>query len=441
MKLSNRAIGFVISLATLSLIGLSVMQVFNLKSSIKTNNQIFLQKVDLVSGSLGTRFLEHDNYPHLLHHAVERARKSGNISDGEMDQRIREVIEEAMHEYNLDLAYQYGIYVHKENSEELLFTFVIGDSALEGEDINLGNCEILEQRKYGWSNLTCSKGYKNSGDYHLGLFFPSQEAYVFAQSSSALILSMAFLALLLCSFTYTLIVIRKQKKLSTIKNDFINNLTHEFKTPIASVLLAAGMLKRDYKEIDEKKRMNYLNLISHESKRLEGQVDKVLQIAMIDSGNFSLDKKLLNIHEVINKVMESMLIVVNEHKGSINLNLKASNPLVMADETHLVNIIYNLVDNALKYTMDNPNITITTSDGEDGIQIIIKDNGIGIGKEIQKYIFDKFYRAESGDVHSVKGFGLGLSYVKKIIEAHKGRIDLSSVLNQGTEFRLFFPIT
>jgi len=441
MKLSNRSIGFVIGLATLSLIGLSIIQVFNLKSSIKTNNQIFLQKVDLVSGSLGTRFLEHDNYPHLLDHAVKRVRKSGNITDGEMDLRIRKIIDEAMLEYNLDLPYQYAIYVHKENSKDPLFTFAMGDSDLAGEDFNLSNCEVPEERRYGWTNLTCSKGYRTSGDYHLGLFFPSQEAYVFAQSSSALILSMAFIALLLSSFAYTLIVIRKQKKLSTIKNDFINNLTHEFKTPIASVLLATGMLKRDHKEIDEKKRMNYLDLINHESKRLEGQVDKVLQIAMIDSGNFSLEKKLLNVHEVINRVMESMLIVVNEHKGSINLNLKASNPLVMADETHLVNIIYNLVDNALKYTMDNPNIIISTSDGEDGIQIMIKDNGIGIGKEIQKYIFDKFYRAESGDVHSVKGFGLGLSYVKKIIEAHKGRIDLNSALNQGTEFRLFFPLT
>ncbi len=441
MKLSNRSIGFVIGMATLSLIGLSVMQVFNLKSSIKTNSQIFLQKVDLVSGSLGNKFIEHDNYPHLLYHAVQRARKSHTVADGEMDLRIRKIIDQAMLEYNLDLPYQYGIYVHKDHSKDQLFTFVMGDSNLAGEDFDLSNCEVPEERRYGWSNLTCSKGYEKSGDYHLGLFFPSQDAYVFAQSSNALMLSMAFIILLVCSFVYTIIVIRKQKKLSTIKNDFINNLTHEFKTPIASVLLATGMLKRDHKEIDEKKRMNYLDLINHESKRLEGQVDKVLQIAMIDSGNFSLEKKLLNVHDVISRVMDSMLIVVNERKGSVNLNLLANNPVVMADETHLVNIIYNLVDNALKYTMDNPNITITTSDGDDGIQIMIKDNGIGISKEIQKYIFDKFYRAESGDVHSVKGFGLGLSYVKKIIEAHKGRIDLSSALNQGTEFRLFFPMT
>jgi two-component system phosphate regulon sensor histidine kinase PhoR len=237
------------------------------------------------------------------------------------------------------------------------------------------------------------------------------------------------------------IVIRRQKKLSTIKNDFINNLTHEFKTPIASVLLASGILNKEYDQIDEGKRKNYLNLISHESRRLEGQVDKILQIAMIDSGNFTLEKKLLNVHDVISRVLESMMILVGERNGKIKLNLEASNPLVMADETHLVNIISNLVDNALKYTRLNPNIEITTSDREDGVQITIRDNGIGIGKEIQKYVFDKFYRAQGGDVHNVKGFGLGLSYVKKIIEAHKGRIDLNSSINQGTEFRLFFPLT
>ena len=235
-------------------------------------------------------------------------------------------------------------------------------------------------------------------------------------------------------------MIHRQKKLSTIKNEFINNLTHEFKTPIASISLAASLLRNNEKEIDQGRKMNYLKLINHETKRLEGQVDKVLQIAMIDSGNFSLEKKQLNVHEIIERVVESMGLVVSERSGQITLDLKASNQTVMADETHLVNIIYNLVDNALKYTMDIPQISIATTDENEGIQIIVKDNGIGIGKEIQKYIFDKFYRAETGDVHNVKGFGLGLSYVKKIIEAHKGKIDLISQINQGSEFRLYFPL-
>ena len=160
---------------------------------------------------------------------------------------------------------------------------------------------------------------------------------------------------------------------------------------------------------------------------------------MIDSGNFTLEKKRLDVHEVIRRVVDSMELMVSKRNGAISLNLNAQQSEVMADGTHLVNIIYNLIDNALKYTLDEPEIAITTSDHAQGIEISIQDNGIGIGEEIQRYIFDKFYRAESGNIQNAKGFGLGLSYVKKIIEEHKGQIDLSSKLNQGSEFRLYFP--
>ena len=200
------------------------------------------------------------------------------------------------------------------------------------------------------------------------------------------------------------------------------------------------MLKNSKLE-STKKRSNYLNLIELESKRLEGQVDKVLQIAMIDSGNFTLEKKELDVHEVIGRVVESMRLAVSKRNGDISLQLNATQSKVLVDGTHLVNIIYNLIDNALKYTVDVPQIMIATSDHSQGIEISIKDNGIGIGEEIQRYIFDKFYRAQSGNIQDVKGFGLGLSYVKKIIEEHKGKIDLVSQINKGSEFRLYFPFS
>ena len=199
------------------------------------------------------------------------------------------------------------------------------------------------------------------------------------------------------------------------------------------------MLKDEKNPPSDDKKANYLNLIELESKRLEGQVDKVLQIAMIDSGNFTLEKKQLNVHEIIERVVDSMKLAVAKRKGTITLDLKARNANVMADGTHLLNIIYNLMDNALKYTVDTPAIVVATSDHPEGVEISIRDNGIGIGEEIQHYIFDKFYRAESGDIQNVKGFGLGLSYVKKIIEEHKGKIQLQSKINQGSEFRIYFP--
>jgi two-component system phosphate regulon sensor histidine kinase PhoR len=443
MNLSKKAITIVIGLASIALVGLAVIQVKNLNSSIETNRHIFLQKVDLCSSKIGDLFNKDHHYASLLFDAVKHVRNTGEMNDPELDGQIRQLVDNVFREFGLSLPYEYAVYKHTNLETEdgaPVFSFVLGDEG-SSLDFELRDCTNPQDRGHAWSTLTCSRGFEDDEGYHLAVFFPDQETYIFSKSSGALLLSIAFIFLLLCCFAYTLIVIQRQKKLSAIKNDFINNLTHEFKTPIASISLATAMLKRKKDDVDERKRANYLDLIENESKRLEGQVDKVLQIAMIDSGNFSLDKKELDVHEIIHRVVAGMNLVVNKRKGQIRLQLNALNARVMADETHLVNIIYNLVDNALKYTVDVPEILITTRDSEQGIEISIKDNGIGIGEEIQKYIFDKFYRAETGNVHNVKGFGLGLSYVKKIIEAHSGKIALQSKLNQGSEFRLYFPIS
>ncbi len=432
MQLSKRAIFIVIGVASVALVGLSVLQLQNLRSSLRTNKQIFLQKVDLASGNISQEFLKNPDLADELRNATDRVQVSGQLNDPAMDKQMRAILEPVFDDLGIDLSYEYAVYRHNPVNEG--FNFVMGDNGASLE-FELVSCENPQERGHGWCNLTCSSG----GDLHLALFFPEQDAYVFAQSQGALIMSIVFILLLIGCFAYTVLVIQKQKRLSLIKNDFINNLTHEFKTPIASIALATSMLKSNKPGIEQKKKDNYLNLIELESKRLEGQVDKVLQIAMIDSGNFSLEKKHLDVHEVIQRVVNSMELVVSKRGGSISLYLNATQSGVMADGMHLVNIIYNLIDNALKYTVDVPQIAIATFDHPEGIEISIRDNGIGIGEEIQRYIFDKFYRAESGNIQNVKGFGLGLSYVKKIIDEHKGRIDLTSKLNQGSEFRLYFP--
>ncbi len=434
MHLSKKAIVIVIGIATVALVGLTTLQVQNLRSSLKTNKQIFLQKVDLASGKISHEFLQNKDYTSLLNNAAKRVKKSGQLNDPKMDQVMKSIMDPIFDETGIDIPYEYAVYVHKLRGEG--FDFVMGDDGASLE-FELVSCVNPQERGHGWANLTCSSG----GNLHLALFFPDQDAYVFAQSKGALFTSIIFIVLLIGCFTYTLIVIRKQKRLSSIKNDFINNLTHEFKTPIASIALATSMLKSNKPIVDKRKKANYLNLIDLETKRLEGQVDKVLQIAMIDSGNFTLEKKILDVHEVIERVIDSVQLMISKRNGEISLHLNASNSKVSADVTHLTNIIYNLIDNALKYTVDTPKISITTSDSPQGIEISIKDNGIGIGEEIQRYIFDKFYRAESGNIQNAKGFGLGLSYVKKIIEEHKGRISLQSKLNHGSEFRLYFPFS
>jgi len=439
MKLSKRTIGVVITVATIALVGLSGLQIQNLRNTMETNKQIFDQKVDLASGLISSSFTKNSDNPEILGRAAKRLESTGTLNDQQTDDMLTILIDDAFKQSGLDIPYEYAVYRHKEPGPGL-FSFVLGDQGTS-LDFELASCENPQSRGHGWSILTCNRGYGADNNFHLALFFPNKDAYVFAQSSGALILSIAFIALLLCCFAYTVVIIQKQKKLSIIKNEFINNLTHEFKTPIASISLAANLMRNNEDKVDKKRRISYLDLIDHESKRLESQVDKVLQIAMIDSGNFSLEKKEIDIHSVIQRVVDSMGLQVNKRQGKIELQLEAVHSNLMADETHLVNIIYNLLDNALKYTTDIPLIQISTSDENEGVQIIVKDNGIGIGKEIQKHIFDKFYRAESGNVHNVKGFGLGLSYVKKIIEAHRGKIDLYSKINQGSEFKLFFPFS
>lgn len=437
MRLSKKAILAVSGIAIIALIGLSILQIQNLRSSLTTNKQIFLQKVDLASSQIAHLFASNKNYPNQLQRAADRLRKSGELTDPKMDKEMRDIIDPIFESSGLDIPYEYAIYIDKRG--EGGFDFVMGDDGTDPA-FKLVGCVNPKEVGHGWANLTCSPVYASKDNYYLALFFPNQDAYVFAQSSGALVLSIGFILMLIGCFVYTLMVIQRQKKLSSIKNDFINNLTHEFKTPIASISLATSMLKGG-KNVNEKKKSNYLQLIEQESKRLEGQVDKVLQIAMIDSGNFTLEKRQLDVHQVIHQVVDSMALLVSKRKGSIDLKLNATQATVLADRTHLVNIIYNLIDNAIKYTVDIPQITITTYDSSQGIEISIKDNGIGMGEEIQKYIFDKFYRAESGNVQNAKGFGLGLSYVKKIIEEHKGKIGLTSQPNQGSEFLLYFPFS
>ncbi len=257
----------------------------------------------------------------------------------------------------------------------------------------------------------------------------------------SLITSLLFITLLIACFSYTVVTINKQKKLSAIKNDFINNLTHEFKTPIFSIDLASGMLSKSNEIKASNKLLKYVDVIGAEGKRLKSQVDKVLQMALVDSGNFKLEKKKLDLHLLLKVVAKNFQLLINDRKGELRLDFEADKPILFADETHLKNIIYNLLDNAQKYTQGPPNIVVTTSNTEEGLMISIRDNGIGISKEVQKFVFDKFYRVSSGNVHNVKGFGLGLSYVKGVIEAHKGKIDLYSKPNNGSIFTLQIPVS
>jgi len=273
----------------------------------------------------------------------------------------------------------------------------------------------------------------------LAIYFPNERAYVFRSMWTMLILSVFFIIFILVLFYYSISTIFRQKKLSEIKNDFISNMTHELKTPISTISLACEVLGDDTIEKSRERTDRYLGMIKEENKRLSVLVENVLQTAILDKGNFKLKPTPLDIHEMIRNVVANVQLAVDKREGEISADLRAQKTIIEADRTHVQNVIYNLVDNAIKYSPENPSIRIFTCDFMDAIEICVQDNGIGIARDNQKKIFEKLYRVPTGNIHDVKGFGLGLSYVKAIIEKHGGSVWVESEPGKGSRFYVRLP--
>ena len=233
--------------------------------------------------------------------------------------------------------------------------------------------------------------------------------------------------------TSALYQIIQQKKLSEIKSDFINNISHEFKTPIATINLALDAISSSKNNINDKF-TSYLGMIREENSRMLSQVENILRISQLEKSSNPFDMEKTDIHEVIEDAVEHVKLIVESNKGSINLSLNADNSNILGNSNHLENIIINILDNAVKYSKSKPSIIVSTRNIDDNIEICVQDNGIGMDKNTQKMVFEKFYREQNGDIHDIKGHGLGLSYVKKIVDFHKGKIMLESKKGSGTKF-------
>ncbi|MBW8332239.1 MAG: HAMP domain-containing histidine kinase [Prolixibacteraceae bacterium] len=275
---------------------------------------------------------------------------------------------------------------------------------------------------------------------YLYLYFPKRDGYLLKQTGILVIPTIVLTAMLIGIFIFTILIILRQKKLSIIKNDFINNMTHELKTPISTISLASQML-RDNSVANTPKTIEHISgIIYQESKRLTTQVEKVLQMAVFNEGKLKLKFKEVNLNALITSVVLNFELRVKSKNGELTSNLAAEPSIIKGDDVHITNVLFNLLDNAVKYSKDEPKIHISTEVTDDFLVISVKDNGIGIQKEYVGQIFERFYRVPTGNVHDVKGFGLGLSYVKKIIDAHHGKIKVESDINKGTKFMIYFPI-
>jgi two-component system phosphate regulon sensor histidine kinase PhoR len=277
------------------------------------------------------------------------------------------------------------------------------------------------------------------GNNILSIYFPDEEEYKFKQIAFMALASMIIILFLIILSTSTFIVIFRQKKLSEIRSDFINNMTHELKTPIATISLASQMLADRNIPAKSMNTGSLASVINEESNRLKILVEKVLQTAIFEKAKLELDKNSTDIHDVILKAVDAFKLQVNGRNGVISTFLDAPDPMVTIDETNFFNVFLNLIDNALKYTSRIPEITITTAGYHRGIIITVSDNGIGIPREHIRHIFEKFYRVPAGNTHNIKGFGLGLSYVRKIIDEHHGTIKVESQVNKGTRIIIHLP--
>jgi two-component system phosphate regulon sensor histidine kinase PhoR len=275
---------------------------------------------------------------------------------------------------------------------------------------------------------------------HLIIVVPDFDKQIWSSLRWVMFGAIVFMLVIIAAFYVTVKSLLNQKKLSEIKSDFINNMTHEFKTPLATISLAVDALRNEKVQSDKEKTKYFSNIIKEENIRMNKHVETILQAALMEKQELQLNLVPLQVHEVIQNVLENYQLQLKEKEAEVQLLLNAKNDMISADEVHFTNLVSNLIDNAIKYSNDKLRITISTHSTKNHVIIRVADNGIGMSKESVKRIFEKFYRAHTGNLHNVKGFGLGMSYVKTVIDAHKGRIKVESTPGKGTSFTVEMPL-
>jgi two-component system phosphate regulon sensor histidine kinase PhoR len=390
-------------------------------------------------------------YPEKVFHRLQEKIASWYVMRSEMPvedrlsiNKLDKFLKEELREKGINIPYAYGIYSNQRNG------FVIARAAAEVpsevpvlKDTRGIKPKILQQNMSGLAKSNF-KAKLFPGSIHepgmLVLHFPKRGEVILKNIWLHMSMTILFSGIILFSFAYSIQVIFRQKKTSDVKTDFINNMTHEFKTPIATISLAADAIGNPKVATDPEKLARFANIIRQENKRMNSQVEKVLQMAMIDKREFSLKITDVDVHDLILRAAENISLQVEPKDGLVRTELNAPDCVIEADATHLENVINNLLDNANKYSPEKPDICIRTRNVGSGLEISVEDKGLGISKEARKNIFDKFYRVPTGNLHDIKGFGLGLSYVKAIATAHGGHVEVKSELGKGSQFIIFFPI-
>lgn len=439
----KRVFTIITILISLSLVGIIVIQVSWIKNmvllkqeQVKRTVQDVTQKVadelSLHKGSYaagGNRNLLSEEYIPDFSKPL-----SGTTKNNYDIEAIKKKFIEAFTKYNLkDIRFELGIMSWDKNEFEKATPNFL--AAIEDTVKNYSTNAALEA-------LSGTPGENLSIKEVLFVVIPGIKKLAYQSLRWRIATSLAFTVIILAAFYLTVRTMLRQKKLAKIKNDFINNMTHEFKTPIATISLAVDAMRNE-KVIDDRQKLSYFSaIIKEENQRMNRQVETILKASQLEKQEVELALKPVHVHEIIRDVVDNFNLQLEDRKGKVELALSAANDVIEADEVHFSNLVNNLVDNALKYSKENvpPVVKVSTQSNGKKFSFKVEDNGIGMTRDTLKKIFERFYRAHTGNIHNVKGFGLGLSYVKTMVEAHDGDIKAESTLGKGSSFTIDFPL-
>jgi len=415
INVRKRNLQIIIIVSALSLLGLIFMQFFWMRKSLRVAEKHYNHRVNLALQDVIKEIERTEGGLQFLLTPKNEIVQAGS-------KKLNSLLHQYFDYHRLESNFNYTITTNR--SDSILFTYA----------------PLKAMANDTRPHKVCLNRLEGGGGLHLEIFFPTKQRAIFLEKIAWFIFSGLFLLVVIFSFSYIIFMIIRQKKLSEMKSDFINNMTHEFKTPISTISLAAEVLLQSNESSSTSRLKRYAKIIFDENQRMQTRVDRVLQMALIDKNEFRLNLSETDIHKLIKETMNSISLHDYEKQVQVKYNLTAENHVILADELQIRSMINNLLENAVKYSSKQPVINISTRQMNGSVHIRLQDNGIGISSEAAKHIFDKFYRVHTGNIHDVKGFGLGLYYVKSIVEAHSGSIKVRSELKKGTTFDIFLPI-
>jgi two-component system, OmpR family, phosphate regulon sensor histidine kinase PhoR len=417
----NSTIRRIVILAALCIAGITVTQIYWVKRAFDLKEDEFERTVSTALFNVAQQIYNINHTPAPAVNPVKQISTNYFVVlvNSELDGSLVEyLLRTEFEKRNLIVDFEYGVYDC--SSQCMLY----GDYV----PLKTAKDKITSKNFPQWANQ----------GYHFGVQFPNREAHLLNQMGIWSFSSVVLL-LVIVFFAYTLFVILKQKRLSEIQKDFINNMTHEFKTPISTIAVSTEVLKDPHIVHQPERLFNYAAIIEKENLRLKQHVERVLQMARLDKEDIGFKKEQVDINQVIQDAVHNTSVALKEKPGNVHIRAEAVQHKLIGDKMHLTNVFSNLLENAVKYCKGCAEIKITTHNDDNGITVEVQDNGIGISPENHKRIFQKFYRVPTGNVHDVKGFGLGLSYVKTVVEGHGGRVAVQSEYGKGSVFRVQLP--